>query len=70
MLLVEEPNHDNKPKAHFWEPKIIARTDDPFLVFPDRPSALRACGELRESRLAPPYAIPYGLLLEREIILA
>ncbi|SIT36432.1 hypothetical protein BN2476_90078 [Paraburkholderia piptadeniae] len=29
------PSYLAKPKAHFWEPKIIARAHDAFLVFPD-----------------------------------
>jgi hypothetical protein len=70
MLLVEELNHDNKPKAHFWEPNIIARTDDPFWYSPiDHPlfaSSMVAANALP----AASYVNPYRLLLEREEILA
>jgi hypothetical protein len=59
MLLVEELNHDNKPKAHFWEPKIIPRADDPFWYSPiDRPLlALPTAGA--NAFPAAPYVNPY-----------
>jgi hypothetical protein len=70
MLLVEELNHDNKPKAHFWEPNIIACANDPFWYSPiDRP--LFASSTAPANALpAASYVYPYRLLLEHEEILA
>jgi hypothetical protein len=70
MLLVEELNHDNKPKAHFCEPNIIACANDPFWYSPmDHPPFVSSTAAANALPAAS-YANPYRLLLEREEILA
>jgi hypothetical protein len=74
MLLVQEPNkepnHDNKPKAHFWEPNIIACEDYPFWYSPiDRPLPSPSTVALHRP-FAAPHAYSSRLLHEREKFIA
>jgi hypothetical protein len=63
-------NHD-KPKAHFWEPNIVARNNDAFW-YSLMASSLHAAVRRARNRIVPakPYVKPFGLSLEQEKFLA